>query len=406
MDGENKQSIIDKKYKRIYGGVFLFSGILVLIVSVILGRSYEVILRNTISTFIASGTVIFMLMDAFSRGEDAFSYDNYHVRLPFVVFYIIGLFLAASLSFVPSLFWPYMSFFVILALFSNAEIGLVSGTGLLIISVMLQDNGGCSELFMYILAGAVAIALFRDLKEDTAIGYPIAISLMMQAVLIVACNVLFQNRTLSFKLLFVPVMNLMINLIILLGFLNMFGVYVIRKTNDRYMDINDPEFPLLVKLKEKDKDEYYRAIHTAYLSERVARELGLNERAVKTCAYYHRIGVLEDKTKWKDVEHFYTENNFPLEAVEYLHEYIQPEKGSARSKEALTVQLWETVIASIMLLIKKNKNATINYEDLIEGIFKKKTDAGELKDYDITFREYDTIRRILKREKLYYDFLR
>ena len=57
-------------------------------------------------------------------------------------------------------------------------------------------------------------------------------------------------------------------------------------------------------------------------------------------------------------------------------------------------------------MIKKNKNATINYDDLIEGIFKKKMDAGELKDYDITFREYDTIRRILKREKLYYDFLR
>ncbi|WP_026515739.1 hypothetical protein [Butyrivibrio sp. MC2021] len=406
MDGEKNQSILDKKYKWIYGGMFFLTGILVLIVSAIHGRSYEIILRNTVSAFIIGGTVVFMLVDAISRGKEALSYDNYNYKLPFVICYLAALILSVAFSFVPNLFWPYMAIFVMLALFSNSEIGLISGTGLLLISVMLEESGSYGEVFMYLLAGAVAIAMFRDLKETTAIGAPMSISLMMQAVLLIAYNVLFQNRTLSFNLLAIPVLNLMLNVIILLIFLNMFGVYVIRKTNDRYMDINDPEFPLLVSLKEKDKDEYYRAIHTAYLSERVAHELGLNSRAVKTCAYYHRIGILEDKTKWKDVEHLYTENNFPLEAVEYLHEYIQPEKGKPRSKEALTVQLCETVIASIMLLIKKNKNATINYEDLIEGIFKKKTDAGELKDYDVTFREYETIRRILKREKLYYDFLR
>ena len=406
MDWENSKSIINKKYKLIYGGMFLFTGILVLIFSILTGKSYELILRNTISSLIIGGTVVFMLVDAISRGREALSYDNYDYKLPFVICYVAGLILATACSLVPNQFWPFMALFVILGLFSNTEIGMVSGTGFVLIAVMLEENGSYSEVFMYVLAGAVALAMFRDLKETTAIGFPLAISLMMQGVLLTAYNVLFQNRTLSFNLLLAPVINLMLNLMILLIFLNMFGIYVIRKTNDMYMDINDPEFKLLASLKEKDRDEYYRAIHTAYLSERVAHELGLNSRAVKTCAYYHRIGVLEDKTKWKDVEHFYTDNNFPLEAIEFLHEYIQPEKGAARSKEAITVQLCETVITSIMLLIKKNKNATINYDDLIEGIFKKKMDAGELKDYDITFREYDTIRRILKREKLYYDFLR
>jgi membrane-associated HD superfamily phosphohydrolase len=271
---------------------------------------------------------------------------------------------------------------------------------------MLEENGNYGELFMYVLAGCVAVAMFRDLKENTSIGFPVFISLVTQAVLLIAFNVLFLNRTLSINILILPILNLMLNLIILLIFLNMFGVYVIRKTNDRYMDINDPDYSLLANLKEKDKDEYFRAIHTGYLAERVAHELGLNSRAIKTCAYYHRIGIPENKTKWKDVEPLYTENDFPVEAVEYLHEYIAPKKGSARSKEALTVQICETVIASIMLLIKQNKNATINYDDLIEGIFKKKRESGELMDYDVTFKEFDTMRKILKREKLYYDFLR
>lgn len=405
MDTENK-SLLDSKYKLIYGAMFFLTGAAVLVFSLILGRSYEVLLRNTISAYIISGTVVFMLIDALSRGKGALSYDNYEMKLPFVVCYMAGLIFSVVFPFIPNQFWPYMALFVILALFSNAEIGLVSGIGFVLISVMLEENGSYSEVFLYVLAGAVAIAMFRDLNETTSIGLPLAISSMMQVVLLIAYNVLFQNRTLSFNLMIIPVLNLMINLVILVIFLNMFGVYVIRKTNDMYMDINDPEFSLLAGLKEKDKDEYFRAIHTAYLAERVAHELGLNSRAIKTCAYYHRIGVPENKTKWKDVEHYYTENNFPVEAIQYLHEYIQPEKGSARSKEALTVQICETVIASIMLLIKKNKNATIDYDDLIEGIFKKKSESGELRDYDVTFKEFDTMRKILKREKLYYDFLR
>ncbi len=406
MGSENTQSVLDKKYKLIYGAMFMLTGLTVLVFSIVMGKSYELILRNTISGFIISGTVVFMLTDAISRGKGALSYENYDKKLPFVICYFAGLILSVVLPFVPNQFWPYMALFVILSLFSNAEIGLVSGMGFLLISVMMEENGGIGELFLYVLAGAVAIAMFRDLKETTAVGYPLAISMMMQTILLVAYDVLFQNRTLSFNLMIIPVLNLMMNLTILLIFLNMFGVYVIRKTNDRYMDINDPEYSLLANLKEKDKDEYFRAIHTGYLAERVAHELGLNSRAIKTCAYYHRIGIPENKTKWKDVEPLYTENDFPVEAVEYLHEYIAPKKGSARSKEALTVQICETVIASIMLLIKQNKNATINYDDLIEGIFKKKRESGELMDYDVTFKEFDTMRKILKREKLYYDFLR
>ena len=62
-----------------------------------------------------------------------------------------------------------MSIFVILALFSNNEIGLVSGTSFVMLSVMLEDHGNYAEMFMYVFAGAVAIAMFRDLKENSEI---------------------------------------------------------------------------------------------------------------------------------------------------------------------------------------------------------------------------------------------
>ena len=403
MESENR---LDTKIKLIYVGLFFLTGLVVFGFSYFMGKSYEAILRNTIVSLLISGCDIFMLADAYSRGKEGFAYDNYFWRNRFVIAYLCALAMSAIFVLVPNQLWPYMSVFVILALFSNYEIGLVSGIGFLMISIMLEENGSFGEMFMYVIAGAVALAMFRDLKENTAIGIPTAISLMAQAVLLVAFNVLFQNRTLSINILILPIINLMLNLIILLIFLNMFGVYIIRKSNDMYMEINDAEFPLLVELKNKSKDEYFRAIHTAYLAERVALGLNLNARAVKTCSYYHRIGILEDKKKWDDVEHFYTGNNFPLEAIEYLHEYIEPTKGKAKSKEALAVSLSETLVASIMYLLKKNPDTKIDYDQLIDNVFQKKEDEGEFRKYDITFYELDQMKKLYKKEKLYYDFLR
>ncbi|MCR5670516.1 MAG: hypothetical protein K6G10_05880 [Butyrivibrio sp.] len=403
---EDKGLFAGKRIKILYALLFLFSGAFVLGFSMLLGKSYEAILRNTIITLIITGTVIFMLFDTYGRGKEGFSYDNFYHRNRFFVVYMSMVMLACVFSLVPNVFWPYMSLMVILALFSNAEIGIVSGFGFVILSVMLEENGGYDELFMYVLAGTVAIALFRDLKENTAIAFPTACALLIQAVLLIAFAVLFQNRTLSFNLLILPVLNVMLNLIILLAFLNMFGVYVIRKSNDMYMEINDSEYPLLASLKEKDKDEYFRAIHTAYLAERIALDLGLNERAVKTCSYYHRIGACDGKLKWDEIKDLFYENNFPIESIEFLHEYIEPSKDQIKSVEALTVQLCETTIASIMYLLKNNRQAGIDYDKLIDDLFDKKAGSGELKDYAVTFRQYDRMRKILKKEKLYYDFLR
>ncbi len=402
MEGDKSKA----RYNLTYLALFIFTGVFVFAFSFIVGKSYEAILRNTVVSMLATGTVLFMIRDAIGRGPEGFSYDNYYRKSRFIVVFAGMVVLSCVLSLVPNEFWPYMSLFVILALFSNSEIGMIAGISFTTMSVMLEENGSYGELFMYVLAGAVAIALFRDLKETTAIGLPVFISLLMQAVLIIAYNVLFQNRTFSINILILPILNLMLNLIILLVFLNMFGVYVIRKSNDMYMEINDVAYPLLVKLKEKDKDEYFRAIHTGYLAERIALGLGFNDRAVKACAYYHRIGVLDGGLKWADVEHYYVDNNFPIEAVEFLHEYIEPPKGAVKSKEALAVQLSETVIASIMYLIKQNKDAKIDYDKLIDNLFDKKEASGELKDYAVTFMEYDRMRAILKKEKLYYDFLR
>ncbi len=401
---ESEKSL--NKEKLLLWGMFGFTGLFVLLFSLIMGKGYELILRNTIAAFIFAGTVIFMIKDAGARGKESFFFDNYYKPYRFYVSFMGMVLLSCLFSLVPNEFWPYMSLFLILVLFSNVEIGMITGIGFVMISVMLEENGSYSEFFMYVIAAMVAVTLLRDLKETTNIGYPVFISLLTQAVLLSAFSVLFQNRTLSFSLFILPVLNLMLNLIIMVAVLNMIGVYMIRKSNDMYMEINDVEYPLLVQLREKDKDEYKKIVHTTYLAERIALDRGFNDRAVKTCSYYHWIGSYEGKKNWIDVEDTFKEHKFPIEAMEFLHEYIDPPKGQLRSAEALSVELSEAVITEIMALIKKDKDAKIDYDKLIDGILDKKYSDGDLKDYDVTFRDFDKMRALLKKEKLYYDFLR
>ncbi len=395
-----------KNIKLYYIGLFALTGIGVCLFSLVSGKSYEETLRNTIVSFIISGTVLFMMMDAHNKGKQGFSYDNFYHRNRFIAVYGILILLSCLLSLVPNQFWPYMSLFVILGLFSNFEIGLVSGMGFVAISVMLEEHGSYAEFLMYAIAGIVALALLKELNEQTEVGFPVAISLLIQAVLLMAFDVLFQNRSLSINIMIMPVLNIMLNLVILLVSLNVFGVYILRRTNDRYMEINDAEYTLLTNLKEKNKDEYFRAIHTAYIADRIAHGLGLNDRAVKCCSYYHRIGVPEGKTAWNDIKNVYFDNHFPDEAIEFLHDYIEPAAGKVKSKEALALNLSETLIASIMYLIKKDKDVKINYDQLIDKILETKEKEGELNNYDVTFSELESMRKILKKEKLYYDFLR
>ncbi|WP_022760047.1 hypothetical protein [Butyrivibrio sp. AD3002] len=400
-------SIFDKgegPIRFFFGSIFFVTGLMLLGFSILYKLSIEVVIRNTFTGFLCGGVLLYMINDASVRG--LFAYDNGQKRNRYVFSYYVGLIISMALPLITAEVWPYVFIFLLLGLFSTNEIGLFSGSMLVMFSVLLEKEGSYSEFFIYFVAGAVVLVLLRDLNETTKIGFPVFISMALLFSLIVAYDILFQNRTLTPTMLIVPIVNIVVTIILMLILLNIFGVYVIRKSNDRYMDINDTEFPLLVRLKEKDKAAYFRAIHIAYLSERIAMDLGLNARAVKTMSYYYKIGVIDDSKTWDEVKHFYIENNFPDEAVQYLKEYIENDKSKHRSKEAAIIFMCETLIASITYLFEKDKNTKINYDELIDKIFLHKIENKDLYNYDISLYEIERMKKLMKKEKLYYDFLR
>lgn len=318
-----------------------------------------------------------------------------------------GLFLAATVCcpLLPETGWPFLAVFVALMLFGNELTGVVSGCGLLTIAMLLQGNGDPVVFVIYVLSGIAGVLLFSTLDEEFRIWLPMLVSLMLQFVCLCVYTVLYARESFRLSMMLIPAVNMVVSLILLLIILKFFSFSLIYKTRDIYMDINDPECPLLVELKNVSKEEYYHTIHTSYLCSRIAGRLSLDEDVVKACGYYHRIGTLRGSNDWENTEQILMENHFPERVMELLKQYLDPAERIV-AKEIVVLLFADTVISSIHYLFSKDKEAQLDYQKLIRTIFKKKLESNVLEYSDISFEELRQMRKIFVEEGLYYDFLR
>ncbi len=361
-----------------------------------------------------AGIVILALMGAGgllfameqSAEADSFLFDNKEHLWRFLVIYLICL--AGSMLFpmLPAGGWPYLAVFVGLMLFSNQMIGVFSGAVLLMISCLLSTTADSYvQFFVYFTGGLVGIIVFSYINVSFKVGIPLLVSLMVQMVCLSIQEVLYVNEKLMASMFLIPAVNLLVCLILLLVFLKYFSVSIIYKNRDRYMDINDPECPLLVELKNKSKEEYYHAIHTAYLCDRIAKRLNLDDAVAKACGYYHRIGTIKGENSWENVQGILEENHFPQRVKKVLKEYIDKTEIMV-SKETIILLFSDTIITSVNYLFSKDPKIQLDYPKMIEGIFKKRLESGMIDYSDLTFGELQEMKNILVEEKLYYDFLR
>lgn len=362
----------------------------------------------------ASGIIILALMGAcgllFSMEQsaeaDRFLFDNKDHLWRFTVIYLICLTGSILFPMLPAGGWPYLAVFIGLMLFSNQMVGIFSGALLLMISCLLcTGTDSYIRFFVYFTGGLVGIIVFSAVNDSFKVGLPLLISLMVQMVCLSIQEVLYVNEKLNAAMFLIPAVNLLICLILLLVLLKYFSFSIIYKNRDLYMDINDPECSLLVELKNTSKEEYYHAIHTAYLCDRIAKRLKLDDAVVKACGYYHRIGTLRGENSWKNVQAILEENNFPQRVREILKEYIDKTEIMT-SKETIVLLFSDTVISSVNYLFSKEPQIQLDYPKIINGIFKKRVESGMIDRSDLTFGELQEMKNILVEERLYYDFLR
>ena len=359
------------------------------------------LLRNAI----LAGTGAFLTCFLFLSEKDRLSEKNASPARTsrFAISYGICLAVSLCCAFLPPAGWPFLVVFVMMSLFGGFLPGICGGISFLTFSVLLA-GADISIFALYVLTGLLGACLFSRLDEKYRIALPLFVSLSFLFAAETACVVLFANETLKWELFLIPALNVIISLILLLILLKVYSGMEIFKYRIKYLEINDQEFELLVNIKEKDKNVYYRAVHGAYFSERIAQALSLDADAAKTAAYYANAGILYKEPE-KDLEKEFVSYGFPPYARQLLRELTGKNTG-IRHKEAAVVYMADAVISSILYLFEKKQDTKTDYAAVIETVFQKKWESGSLKNSELTFAEWNRMKKIFKEEKLYYDFLR
>lgn len=359
------------------------------------------LLRNAI----LAGTGAFLTCFLYLSEKDRLSEKNASPARTSRFSISYGICLAVSLccAFLPPAGWPFLVVFVMMSLFGGFLPGICGGISFLTFSVLLA-GADISIFALYVLTGLLGACLFSRLDEKYRIALPLFVSLSFLFAAETACVVLFANETLKWELFLIPALNVIISLILLLILLKVYSGMEIFKYRIKYLEINDQEFELLVNIKEKDKNVYYRAVHAAYFSERIAQALSLDADAAKTAAYYANAGILYKEPE-KDLEKEFVSYGFPPYARQLLRELTVKNTG-IRHKEAAVVYMADAVISSILYLFEKKQDTKTDYAAVIETVFQKKWESGSLKNSELTFAEWNRMKKIFKEEKLYYDFLR
>lgn len=357
-------------------------------------QTSDVMISNMVLAVAGVAVLGFCMRQAYL--EETLDYDNGKHYLRFWTCFLIGLAVAFACAFLPTGGWPYLTIFVMLALFSNTNTGILAGSVLLVISVLL--SGAKTQLFLlYFLSGLFAVVLFRHLERDFKIGIRLLLSLLCLLLCETAGIVLVANERPNFESFVIPAANIIISGILLIAILQLFSSLVIYKHREKYLELNDTENPLLAECRKDSKEDYMHSIHTAYFCERIAARLSLDTEALKCAGYYHRLCGINP--------HLTEEYKFPLHAQEILKEFSD-KKVPARRKETVVLMCADAVMNTIKHLVGKSQGRELDYDYIIEGVFKHFEEKKTFAQCDMTMREFEIMKGIFKEEKLYYDFLR
>lgn len=349
---------------------------------------YETVRNIVLCTSAAVATVF-----SFQAGRlsGSFFYDDGEYPNRFLIIYLSGILCALVFTFLPVTGWMFLFFFVGLARVSDSVTGFCGGASLLALTTILCEQVSLSTFLVYLLSGMIGIVLFAHQKEEFFTAVPLGLSLGSQLLLIFAGELLIQNRKLVLEDALVPLANTVMNGILICIFLQYYINKVAKKTDNLYALLNNPEYAVIAQTKEQHPDDYYCAVHTAYLVERISSDLELDVRSAKCAAYY---GFLPPE-KLEGIP-------FPDPVKELLSELGEGGR-TLQKKEAVIVVICYTVIREIQRVNRQRGEEKTDYGKLIHGMFEKQFSMEALAETDMTLSNLRYVEKRLKEEQMYYE---
>lgn len=363
-------------------------------------RNEAAVLRDAVFALFGTGAVLFLMEQENLSGQGWLRETN--LLRKFIFFTLGGLLCTVLFPLLPVTGWPLPVIVVFLSFYAGSVIGIVLNAFFVCVAVSLA-GADYSVFLLYFVSGTISIILFRKLDEEYKITIPIFLSGMILFLMTTAEIILTSTEKITAEFFMIPCINIFITTIFYLVVLKYFSYRVIHKYRDKYMKIADPEYPLVLALKGRSKDDYYNAVHCAYFGERIADAIHCNKPLVKAGSYYHRLSAYCTEEKEEAYRHMMEEEGFPPDLQELLMEYQQKKY---RKKEAVVIYFADNVISSILYCFHKHADMELNYGQIIGSIFDKKIISGIFNESEITMAELAVMKKIFMEEKLYYDFLR
>jgi len=392
---EDKVTIKKKTY--ISEQVFIF--LVTLGLAFIAGRFYQISqieqVRNIVLIVMGMACIIF-------RQRQILIESTNPIHKQFYRWFFLGILLSVIFPSMPESGWPYSVLAVILALYSDTVISLLSVSLFLFISVSLA-GADFSIFYLYFSCSAISVLLFQKLDEKFKIYIPLFLSLLSIMLSMTAEVILMDAGRISAESFIIPVINVFISALFYLIFLKYYSSTQLHKYQERYMTIADQEYSLMVDLKNKSRDTYYSAIHTAYFSSKIAEKLNCNAILAKAGSYYHNLEVLCESNSKEDYEELLKQNDFPPTLIELLLSYYDKQYIS---KETGIIYFADKIVNTVLYIFKNDPHAEPDFDKIIDVVFEKKLSSGIMNQSELTMADIHRMRKIFKEEKLYYDFLR
>ncbi|MCM1045423.1 MAG: hypothetical protein NC417_07920 [Candidatus Gastranaerophilales bacterium] len=372
-----------------------------LVVVGILGISYwqQTAIDKTLSNIVMAGLGILLVGFRVRREylDDELNYDNGEHLLRFWLFFLCGMAVAFVCVFLPVEGWPFLPVFVMLALFSSPVAGIVASAVLLMIPAMLGE-AAVGAFFLYLLCGIFGVSLICRVDNELKVGIPILLSLLSLLVCEMADLILIAAKRPAVEDFVVPVANLIISGILLLGLIKIFSSQVTYQYRVQYLELNDTENDFLSAFKQSNREDYFHCIHTAYFCERLAAKLSMDVAALKCAAYYHKL-VEQDPERMKKYK-------LPPFTRQILNEYMDYGNVAVKSRETAVLLCADMVVNKVQQVFREDPSAQPDYRRMIDEIFAAFEAQKSFYESNLTIRDLDIMHKTFRQENLYYDFLR
>ncbi len=359
----------------------------------ILQRSITGVVRN----FIVIAVISFAAMYSCSKWVTS--------RMAFIIT-VLGI-VSSVQAFIPDFLIPIAAFAVLIAVFASSPYLGISCLMIFSALPFMVTERPFEYFLFYTVTGIIAIAVIYG-RRRTGKYIDMLVIFSLVYLMLYTGLIILKRTGITPGLIIFPVIMLILDVIIMHIAGYRYYVNVVWSEEELYLDVVDPEYPLLMKLKAMNRREYKRAIHTAHYTELYADRFGYDPVLMKALGFYHRIGVLleDDASLSMRTIALVLEQGFPDDIIEGLREYGDAKAGEVISAEVSITIIVDTVIINLMDEISKgNKNIDLNkfIDKTILGLFSGKD--ALLKKSAIPYNALEEIRKHLKGEKLYYGFL-